>query len=83
MEDSVETVTIATNEIVWMDSRAAAAHYGNVHYKTIERYARSGKVPGYFRFNRWYFHREELDAWMKGALHSESQLHRVDERMCA
>ena len=80
MEGSVETVN---NQPAWMDSRAAAVHCGNIHHKTIERYARNGRVPGYFRFNRWYFDREELDAWMRGALHSESQLHRVDEMMCA
>jgi hypothetical protein len=42
----------------WMDSRTAAKYLGfdKMHaFKTLERYARESKLPGYFRFNRWYF----------------------------
>src|ERR1039458_8256793 len=64
----------------WMDSRTAAKYLGfdKTHaFKTVERYAREGKLPGYFRFNRWYFLKEELDAWIKGGVSSSGQSVRV------
>jgi len=62
----------------WIDSRTAAAHLGSLHYKTVERYARAGKLPGYFRFNRWFFLKSELDAFIKGALSFGSQSVRLN-----
>jgi excisionase family DNA binding protein len=41
-----------------------------VHPRTIKRMARAGKVPGHFRFGRWYFYASELDCWMRMELHS-------------
>lgn len=41
-----------------------------VHPRTIKRMARDGKVPGHFRFGRWYFYASELDCWMRMELHS-------------
>lgn len=56
----------------WMDSRSAGAHLG-CHHKTVERYARTGKLPGYFQFNKWFFLRSELDSFVRSAVSSASQ----------
>ena len=60
-----------------LTSREVAALFG-MHYKTLERHAREGKIPAHFVFNRWLFHATELDAWFKAALHSGSQTRRVN-----
>jgi len=66
---------------VWMYSRTAAKYLGfdkTNAFKTLERYARESKLPGYFRFNRWYFLKEELDAWIRAGVCSGSQSVRVN-----
>src|SRR5258708_5831093 len=47
-----------------------AAAFVRVHPRTVRRMARAGKVPGHFRFGRWYFYASELDCWMRMELHS-------------
>ena len=47
-----------------------AAAFVRVHPKTVKRMARSGELPGHFRFGRWFFYASELDCWMKIELHS-------------
>jgi excisionase family DNA binding protein len=47
-----------------------AAAFVRVHPRTVKRMARAGKVPGHFRFGRWYFYASELDCWMRIELHS-------------
>ncbi|MFZ3380552.1 MAG: helix-turn-helix domain-containing protein [Candidatus Acidiferrales bacterium] len=47
-----------------------AAELVRVHPKTVKRMARGGKVPGHFRFGRWFFYATELDCWMRTELHS-------------
>lgn len=47
-----------------------AAQFLRVHPKTVKRMARSGELPGHFRFGRWFFYASELDAWMKVELNS-------------
>jgi hypothetical protein len=41
-----------------------AAAFVRVHPRTVKRMARAGKVPGHFRFGRWYFFASELGCWM-------------------
>jgi len=41
-----------------------------VHPRTIKRMARDCKVPGHFRFGRWFFYASELDCWMRTELNS-------------
>jgi excisionase family DNA binding protein len=52
-----------------LDSREAAALL-HVHYKTLERKARCGEIPGYQIAGRWYFRVSELDAWVRSQLNS-------------
>ena len=47
-----------------------AAAFVRVHPRTVKRMARAGKVPGHFRFGRWYFYASELDCWMRMELNS-------------
>ena len=47
-----------------------AAAFVRVHPKTVKRMARSGELPGHFRFGRWFFYASELDSWMRTELHS-------------
>lgn len=47
-----------------------AAALIRVHPKTVKRMARSGDLPGHFRFGRWFFYASELDLWMRTGLHS-------------
>jgi excisionase family DNA binding protein len=41
-----------------------------VHPKTIKRMARDQRLPGHFRFGRWFFYASELDGWMRTELNS-------------
>jgi hypothetical protein len=66
----------SSNLPIWMNSREAAKYLGFQKpnaFKTAERYARECKLPAYFRFNRWYFSKEELDCWIKAGVSSRSQ----------
>jgi len=47
-----------------------AAAFVRAHPKTVKRMARSGDLPGHFRFGRWFFYASELDCWMRTELHS-------------
>jgi len=47
-----------------------AAAFVRVHPRTVKRMARAGKVPGHFRFGRWYFYASVLVCWMRMELHS-------------
>jgi len=47
-----------------------AAAFVRVHPKTVKRMARTGDLPGHFRFGRWFFYASELDSWMRTELHS-------------
>ena len=48
-----------------------AAHLlGNIHVKTVQRYARHGRLPGYQIGGHWYFRASELDSWLRSRLNS-------------
>src|SRR5271167_3490954 len=49
-----------------------AAVLVRVHPKTIKRMARNRRLPGHFRFGRWFFYASELDGWMRTELNSSS-----------
>jgi excisionase family DNA binding protein len=57
----------------------AAKLLGNIHIKTLQRYARRGNLPGYQIGGHWYFRVSELDSWLRSRLNSHCQLaDRVD-----
>lgn len=51
-------------------SGQAAKLLGNIHVKTLQRYARLGRLPGYQIAGHWYFRESELDAWLRSQLNS-------------
>jgi excisionase family DNA binding protein len=54
-------------------STQAARLLGNLHVKTLQRYARLGTLPGYQIGRHWYFRESELDAWLRLQLNSKCQ----------
>jgi excisionase family DNA binding protein len=51
----------------------AAKLLGNIHIKTLQRYARQKRVPGYQIGGHWYFRASELDSWLHSRLNSNCQ----------
>ncbi len=51
----------------------AARMLGNIHVKTLQRYARQGTVPGYRIGGHWYFRTTELDVWLQSRINSNCQ----------
>jgi|SRR5208337_2653018 len=51
-------------------SPAAAKLLGDIHVKTLQRYARRGSLPGYQIGGHWYFRASELDSWLRSRLNS-------------
>jgi excisionase family DNA binding protein len=47
-----------------LNSREAATLL-HLHFKTIERWARSGELPAFFIAGRWYFRASLLDSWLQ------------------
>ena len=56
-----------------ISSTQAAKLLGNLHVKTLQRYARLGRLPGYQIGRHWYFRESELDAWLRLQLNSKCQ----------
>lgn len=56
-----------------LDSIEAAKLLGNIHVKTLQRYARQGRIPGYQVAGHWYFRASELDMWLRSQLNSIRQ----------
>lgn len=54
-------------------SLEAAKLLGNIHIKTLQRYARHQLVPGYQIGGHWYFRASELDSWLRSRLNSNCQ----------
>jgi excisionase family DNA binding protein len=54
-------------------SPEAAKLLGNIHVKTLQRYARLGRLPGYQIGGHWYFRASELDAWLESRINSNGQ----------
>jgi excisionase family DNA binding protein len=48
----------------------AARLLGNIHVKTLQRYARQRSLPGYQIGGHWYFRVSELDSWLRSRLNS-------------
>ena len=49
---------------------AAAKLLGNIHIKTLQRYARRGTLPGYRVAGHWFFRATELDVWLRSRINS-------------
>jgi len=51
-----------------ISSSEAARLLGNIHVKTLQRYARQQRIPGYQIGGHWYFRASELDAWLQSQI---------------
>jgi len=51
-----------------IDSCEAAHLLGNIHVKTLQRYARHQRIPGYQIGGHWYFRASELDSWLRSQI---------------
>jgi hypothetical protein len=49
---------------------AAAKLLGDIHVKTLQRYARRGTLPGYRVAGHWFFRATELDVWLRSRINS-------------
>jgi excisionase family DNA binding protein len=54
-------------------SSDAARLLGNIHVKTLQRYARQRRIPGYQIGGHWYFRVSELDSWLRSRINSNCQ----------
>ena len=59
-------------------SPEAAKLLGNIHVKTLQRYARRGGLPGYQIGGHWFFRQSELDAWLRSRINSSCHPCRLD-----
>ena len=57
----------------------AARLLGNIHVKTLQRYARHLNIPGYQIGGHWYFRASELDSWLRSRLNSSCHPCRLQE----
>ena len=60
-------------------SPEAAKLLGNIHVKTLQRYARTRRLPGYQIGGHWYFRASELDAWLHSRINSSCHPCRLNQ----
>jgi excisionase family DNA binding protein len=63
-----------------MGSCDAARLLGNIHVKTLQRYARQRRVPGYQIGGHWYFRTSELDSWLRSQINLSCHPCRLQEK---
>jgi excisionase family DNA binding protein len=70
--DHASGITTGTLQAVepLLDCAAAAAVLGGLHPKTVERWAREGRIPAYHYFRHWKFRASELEVWMLSHVNS-------------
>ena len=61
-------------------SAEAAKLLGNIHVKTLQRYARHKRVPGYQIGGHWYFRASELDSWLRSQINLSCHPCRLQEK---
>ncbi len=62
-----------------IDSPEAAKLLGNIHVKTLQRYARTRRLPGYQIGGHWYFRASELAAWLHSRINSSCHPCRLNQ----
>ena len=72
-------VPIDQNPEPFLDCTAAAVVLGGLHPKTVERWAREGRIPAYRYFRRWRFRASELEQWMRSHVKSGCHPCRLDQ----
>jgi len=62
-----------------LDCAAAAAVLGGLHPKTVERWAREGRIPAYRYFRHWRFRVSDLEVWMRSHVQSACHPSRLNQ----
>jgi excisionase family DNA binding protein len=70
--DSASAAATAPLQVVepLLDCAGAAVVLGGLHPKTVERWAREGRIPAYHYFRHWKFRASELEVWMLSHVNS-------------
>lgn len=58
-----------------LNDAQAAAFLGGLHPKTVQRMARRDEIPHYHVGKYYRYRASELDAWLRGEIHSPCQKH--------
>lgn len=61
-------------------SPEAARLLGNIHVKTLQRYARQQRIPGYQIGGHWFFRASELDSWPRSQINLSCHPCRLQEK---
>src|ERR1700758_5787775 len=61
-------------------SPEAAKLLGSIHVKTLQRYARRRRIPGYQIGGHWYFRASELDSWWRSQINLSCHPCRLQEK---
>jgi excisionase family DNA binding protein len=61
-------------------SNDAARLLGNIHVKTLQRYARQRRIPAYQIGGHWYFRASELDSWLRSQINLSCHPCRLREK---
>src|SRR6266404_9065696 len=61
-------------------SLEAAKLLGNIHVKTLQRYARHRRIPGYQIGGHWYFRASELGSWLRSQINLSCHPCRIQEK---
>jgi len=61
-----------------INDEQASALLGGIHPKTLQRLARTGRIPAYRVGRFWRYRASELDSWLQTRLNSAGQPARVD-----
>lgn len=61
-----------------LDDRQASVLLGGIHPKTLQRLARTGRIPAYRVGRFWRYRASELDDWVRSKVNSAGQPARVD-----
>jgi excisionase family DNA binding protein len=63
-----------------LDCNAAATVLGGLHPKTVERWAREGRIPAYRYCRHWRFRVSDLEVWIRSPVHSSCHPCRLQEK---
>jgi excisionase family DNA binding protein len=73
-----QNATLAFEPLI--GSLEAATLLGHIHVKTLQRYARHRRVPGYQIGGHWYFRASELDSWLRSQINLSCHPCRLGEK---
>ena len=70
-QPSNKVSTSATEPFETLIDSGRAAALLSCHPKTLQKYARQGKIPRYLVMGQWQFRASELDDWLRSQVKSD------------